>query len=80
VKGDKGEPGSDATVTTKNIISALGYTPADSTKVYTKTEVDEMINGIYVQAVHNATSVAQVNGLFQEWWKKNWVEGTSTRT
>nr|DAN08224.1 MAG TPA: hypothetical protein [Caudoviricetes sp.] len=39
-----------------------------------------MIDGIYVQAVHNATSVAQVNGLFQEWWKKNWVEGTSTRT
>ena len=80
VKGDKGDPGSDATVTTDNITSALGYTPADSTKVYTKTEVDEMIDGIYIQAVHNATSVAQVNGLFQEWWKKNWVEGTSTRT
>lgn len=80
VKGDKGDPGSDATVTTENITSALGYTPADSTKTYTKSEVDEMIDGLYVQAVHNATSVAQVNGLFQEWWKKNWVEGTSTRT
>ena len=80
VKGDKGDPGSDATVTTDNITSALGYTPADSTKVYTKTEVDGMIDGVYAQAVRNATSVAQVNGLFQEWWKKNWVEGTSTRT
>lgn len=79
-KGDTGPAGSDATVTTENITSALGYTPADSTKIYTKTEVDEMIDGLYVQAVHNATSVAQVNGLFQEWWKKNWVEGTSTRT
>lgn len=73
MKGDKGDPGSDATVTTDNITSALGYTPADSTKVYTKTEVDGMIDGVYAQAVRNATSVAQVNGLFQEWWKKNWV-------
>ena len=80
VKGDKGDPGSDATVTTDNITSALGYTPADSTKVYTKIEVDRMIDGVYAQAVRNATSVAQVNDLFQEWWKKNWVEGASTRT
>ena len=79
-KGDPGPAGSDATVTTDSITSALGYTPADSTKVYTKTEVDGMIDGVYAQAVRNATSVAQVNGLFQEWWKKNWVEGTSTRT
>ena len=79
-KGDPGPAGSDATVTTDSITSALGYIPADSTKVYTKTEVDGMIDGVYAQAVRNATSVAQVNGLFQEWWKKNWVEGTSTRT
>ena len=39
-----------------------------------------MIDGVYAQAVRNATSVAQVNDLFQEWWKKNWVDGTSTRT
>ena len=79
-KGDPGPAGSDATVTTDSITSALGYTPADSTKVYTKIEVDRMIDGVYAQAVRNATSVAQVNDLFQEWWKKNWVEGASTRT
>ena len=79
-KGDPGPAGSDATVTTDSITSALGYTPADSTKVYTKIEVDGMIDGVYAQSVRNATSVAQVNGLFQEWWKKNWVEGISTRT
>ena len=79
-KGDPGPAGSDATVTTDSITSALGYTPADSAKVYTKTEVDGMIDGVYAQAVRNATSVAQVNDLFQEWWKKNWIEGISTRT
>ena len=32
-KGDPGEPGSDATVTSENIAAALGYTPADQSKV-----------------------------------------------
>lgn len=35
-KGDAGEKGSDASVTFESITQALGYTPADDTKIPTK--------------------------------------------
>ena len=63
-KGDKGDPGSDATVTTDNIISALGYTPADSTNVYTKAEVDEMIaDKSNEEQIYDAIAAAYQEGV-----------------
>ena len=38
LKGPKGDPGSDASVTATNIKDALGYTPANANDTPTKTE------------------------------------------
>lgn len=37
--------------------------------------IDQMYNAL----VNNASTVAEVNGLFVQWWRANWTEGTTTR-
>ena len=46
VKGDKGDPGSDATVTSENIKSALGYTPANEANHPTTAQMNAAIAAI----------------------------------
>ena len=45
-QGPQGEPGSDATVTSANIIAALGYTPADEAVLGDIQAALNAINGV----------------------------------
>jgi hypothetical protein len=55
LKGDPGEPGSDATVTKENIEAALGYTPADAKAV---EELDRGLDSEFGAVWQNFDDVA----------------------
>ena len=58
LKGDKGDKGSDATVTAENIQSALGYTPANS------NEVNQIKNDL------SALGLSVVDGMICQTYKE----------
>ena len=70
LKGDKGDPGSDANVTKANVIAALGYTPeAVSTQVTTGSNITLADNTEY--RLTNVTSLhpSYPEGPFESWMR-----------
>ena len=68
LKGDKGDPGSDANVTKSNVIAALGYTPeAVSTQVTTGSNITLADNAEYRLTNVTTLTLTYPAGNFECW-------------
>ncbi len=82
LKGDKGDPGSDANVTKTSVINALGYTPqAVSTKVAAGTEITLADNTEYRLADVTTLTLTYPTSDFECWMRLTFAaSGTITVT
>ena len=82
LKGDKGDPGSDANVTKTSVINALGYTPqAVSMKVATGTEITLTDNIEYRLADVTTLTLTYPTSDFECWMRLTFAaSGTITVT
>lgn len=70
LKGDKGDPGSDANVTKSNVITALGYTPeAISTQVTTGSNITLADNTEYRLTDVTTLNLTYPTGRFECWMR-----------
>lgn len=70
LKGDKGDPGSDASVTKDNVIAALGYTPeAVSAQVSTGSNITLADNTEYRLADVTTLTLTYPTGNFECWMR-----------
>ncbi len=82
LKGDKGDPGSDANVTKANVIAALGYTPeAVSTQVTTGSNITLADNAEYRLTDVTTLTLTYPTSDFECWMRLTFAEsGTITVT
>ena len=75
LKGDKGDPGSDANVTKANVIAALGYTPkAVSTQVTTGSNITLADNAEYRLTDVMTLTLTYPTGDFECWMRLTFAE------
>lgn len=75
LKGDKGDPGSDANVTKANVIAALGYTPeAVSTQVTTGSNITLADNAEYRLTDVTTLALTYPTGNFECWMRLTFAE------
>ena len=82
LKGDKGDPGSDANVTKANVITALGYTPeAVSTQVTTGSNITLADNTEYRLTDVTTLTLTYPTGNFECWMRLTFAaSGNATVT